>query len=77
MKFQRERSNLKFFLLRLSPLRSGGFLAPIIGAARLACIGLFGTAFLAFKTPSVTYAGGLIPLILLDYFKESAKVFFL
>jgi len=40
----------------------GGILAPIVGAGRLACLGIFGTAVLALATPSVAYAGGLIPL---------------
>ena len=41
----------------------GGILAPVVGAGRLACIGIFGTAVLTLATPAVAYAGGQFPLM--------------
>ena len=77
MEFQRERGVFlsSFFYGYITTQILGGILAPLMGAARLACIGLFGTNILALMTPSVTYGGGLIPLTVIKIFKESSKVY--
>lgn len=41
----------------------GGILAPMVGAARLACLGIFFTALLTLVTPVVANLGGLAPLM--------------